>query len=354
VKADERTAARLPGSDDAEGCPLEAKIAHLRDPGSYSPPTSKVQVVETHMSWVFLTDLHAWKLKKPMRREFFDFSTLAARKSNCETEVRLNRRLAAHVYLAAVPLVRQAAGALALGACGRPVEWLVQMRRLPRQRMLDVALASAVVGEADIARVVNVLAAFYRSLAPDPTPAEAVCARLAKDVAASRVALADPAYRLPAAPLAAVADALLRFLDTHAALLRSRAAAGHIVEGHGDLRPEHICLIEPPVVIDCLEFNRNLRLLDVAEELAVLALECESLGAAGIGARLFAECCALLGDRVSEPLFHFYAGGRALLRARLAALHVADVPADRHGRWIDQAHRYLALGVSHAERLQGA
>jgi len=340
--------------DESGECPVAAKVAHLRRPESYSPAPARVEVVETHMSWVFLTDLHAWKLKKPVRREFLDFSTLAARKANCEAEIRLNGRLAPEVYLAVVPLALAASGALALGGPGRPVDWLVQMRRLPHDLMLDAAIARDAVAAADVARIAAVLAAFYRSLAPISMPVETLRTRLTRDVRASREALSDPTYGLPAASVAGVSDALLRFLDTHVDLLAARVAAGRIVEGHGDLRPEHVCLLERPVVIDCIEFNAEFRRLDVADELAFLALECENLGAPDVGARLFAACCAALDDRVPEALFHFYAASRALLRAKLAAWHVADVPAEMHGEWNARARRYLELAARHAERAEPA
>jgi aminoglycoside phosphotransferase family enzyme len=348
-------AAGTPQQVDERGeCPVAAKVAHLRRPESYSPHPANVEVVETHMSWVFLTDLHAWKLKKPVRREFLDFSTLEARKANCEAEIRLNRRLAPDVYLAVVPLAVEADGTLALGGTGRAVDWLVQMSRLPRDRMLDVAIARGAVAEPDVARIASVLASFYRSATPIPMSAEALRTRLASDTRASARVLSDPAHGLPAPSVAAISDALLRFVDAHVDLLAARVAAGRIVEGHGDLRPEHICLLERPVVIDCIEFNRDFRQLDVADELAFLALECERLGAAAIGVRLFEACCAALDDRVPAELFHFYAACRALLRGKLAAWHVADVPAEMHGEWNARARRYLDLAARHVDRLRGA
>lgn len=137
-------------------------------------------------------------------------------------------------------------------------------------------------------------------------------------------------------------------MDEHEPLLSARVAAGRVLEGHGDLRPEHICLVEPPAVIDCLEFNDAFRALDVADELAFLALECERLGAAALGMRLFTDCTAALDDRVPAVLFDFYAAGRALLRAKLAAWHLADVPAELHDKWSARVREYLGLAGRHA------
>ncbi len=120
---------------------LADKVAHLRRPESYPGRPQRVEAIETHMSWVFLTDRHAYKLKKPIRYDRLDFSTPERRRFYCQEEVRLNRRLAASVYLGTPALTRDARGALTLGGTGRPVEWLVHMRRLPEHLTLEHLLS---------------------------------------------------------------------------------------------------------------------------------------------------------------------------------------------------------------------
>jgi aminoglycoside phosphotransferase family enzyme len=115
----------------------EAKVAALRRPDAYAGRPQTVEVVETHMSWVFLTPEHAYKMKKPVRYDGLDFSTLATRRFYCSEELRLNRRLTTDVYLDVVALRADALGALRIATAGAAVEWLVMMRRLPNDRMLD-------------------------------------------------------------------------------------------------------------------------------------------------------------------------------------------------------------------------
>jgi aminoglycoside phosphotransferase family enzyme len=124
-------------------------------------------------------------------------------------------------------------------------------------------------------------------------------------------------------------------------LLRARASSSHIVDGHGDLRPEHICLLSPPVVIDCLEFNASLRQVDPFDELAFLALECDLLGASWIGPRLVDGCAASLGDAPPASLLHLYTAARALLRARLSMAHLLEPSPRTPLRWAPQAQRYV-------------
>jgi aminoglycoside phosphotransferase family enzyme len=328
---------------------LAEKVAFLRRAESFPESTTRVEAVETHMSWVFLTDRHAYKLKKPVRHAFLDFSTLEARKVRCEDELRLNRRLAPDVYLDVVTLTADASGRLALAGDGAPVEWLVKMRRLPRDRMLDAALARGAVRDEQIAALAEVLAAFYRSLPPVRQSLAEYRGRLAADIEACQKELGDPAHGFPDESFAGTADTLLAFVAHESDLLEARLRAGRVVEGHGDLRPEHVCLLERPVVIDCLEFNREFRVLDVADELAYLAMECARLDASAVGAAILTACCERMGDRVPPRLFGFYRAYRALVRAKIAAWHSKDVPAAEIEKWRTRARQYLALGAKYAQ-----
>jgi aminoglycoside phosphotransferase family enzyme len=126
-------------------------------------------------------------------------------------------------------------------------------------------------------------------------------------------------------------------------LLEERAAGGRIVEGHGDLRPEHVCLTVPPVIFDCLEFNRDFRIVDPVDELAFLAMECERLGNTGVGPALLATYAQVTGDRPPPALVHFYQALRACLRAKLSIWHTHDLPPGAWGKWQELARAYLAI-----------
>jgi aminoglycoside phosphotransferase family enzyme len=234
-------------------------------------------------------------------------------------------------------------GGLALEGEGVPVEWLVKMRRLPRRRMLDFAIASGSVDAAGLEAVAQLLATFYRQAAPVVVTPAAYRRRFQEEIAADAHALAEPRYGLPADAIARTAAGQHRFLERWPELLDVRASAARIVEGHGDLRPEHVCLGPPPVIIDCVEFNRDFRILDPADELAYLGLECERLGAEGIGTTVLARYGALTGDHPPEALVRFYKSVRALLRAKLAAWHLDDRTVAYPSQWFNRARAYLAL-----------
>ena len=326
---------------------LGAKVAFLSLPASYSEPTAQVETVETHLSWVFLTDRHAWKLKKPVRSQDVDFTTVSARRVNCADELRLNRRLSDDVYLDIVPLSLDAGGRLRFLGDGDPIDWLVKMRRLPAARMLDRLILEAAATSDDVRRVVSRLARFYRETLPVEMTCTAYRDGFAKGIAANLRELSTPVFGLPAELVAAIETRQRTFLEHLPELLDKRAQAGHIVEAHGDLRPEHICLEADPQIIDCLEFSRELRVLDPADELAFLALECERLGAPAFVATIFETYTEITGDVPPAPLLAFYRSYRACVRAKLAIWHLNDPEPREPSKWVARARHYLQLASQH-------
>jgi aminoglycoside phosphotransferase family enzyme len=329
---------------------LTDKVDFLGATESYPAERPKVvQARETHMSWVFLTDRFAYKLKKPVRHARVDLRALDARRRNCLTEIRLNRRLAPDVYLAMRPLTLAVDHGLQLAGDGEVVDWLVMMRRLPDELMLDRALRCGGPERRDLDRVAIRLARFYGGLAPEPVAPETRRRWYESEIALSLRELSRAEFGPEHARIERIAGRLSEFLRVRPELLTERHQAGRIVEGHGDLRPEHICLEREPVIIDCLEFNRELRVVDPADEMAFLALECAMLGAAEAGERLQRSYEAGTGDRPSERLIAWYMGFRAFLRARLSALHSLEPGPRPPEAWLAQADRYLETALDYTE-----
>ena len=319
---------------------ISQKVLFLGRRDAYPDLPSSVEVRETHMSWVFLTDAHAWKLKKPVRSKYLDFSTVEARWMNCQEEVRLNRRLAPDVYLGVVPLTIEGDGKLALARQGQPVDWLVQMRRLPSNLMLDKAIASHTWTQDGIRKLGALLARFYIQAPSVPMTGAEYRGQLRRDLTNTRQDLLEYS-KLPHDLIVARIRKGLAFIDQGADLLEERARSGRIVEAHGDLRPEHVCLESPPVIVDCLEFNRRLRLLDAVSELTYLALECERLRAQRVGNILFEEYRDRTGDRPADKLLDFYRTYHCCVRAKIAVWHLRDAGTGPPEKWIARALDYL-------------
>ncbi|MDE2156871.1 MAG: hypothetical protein KGJ32_13420 [Xanthomonadaceae bacterium] len=330
---------------------LSAKVAFLRRPDSYPEQVGRIETLETHMSWLFLSECHVYKLKKPFRHDLIDYGTPAARRLNCLRELRLNRRLAPDVYLAMVALTVDAAGRLGLDGDGRRIDWLVKMRRMPAELTLEHRLRMGTVDAADIGRIMARLVPFFAD-APRAgwTPA-AYRRRLLASIDATAVELMRPEFGLAQRRIAAFAAILRGFVEAHADMLDARVRAGHIVEGHGDLRPEHIYLTESPTIVDCIEFNRELRLRDPVDELAFLAMECGRLGRPEPAEWLFQAYRELSADDPAHALVEFHAAHNAFVRAKIALWHLDDPHAGTAGHWTACANDFLRHAWRHARRM---
>ena len=265
------------------------------------------------------------------------------RRKDARAEVHLNRRLAPGVYLGARPLRADRSGGLSLARGDRVVDWLVHMRRLPAPCMLDAKIQRGEWTWNDVDRIAQRLCRFFLhapSLAMTP---EAYIHRFRRDIAANIEALRDPSYDLDQDLVERVRLKLHAFLARYGMRLGIRGR--RVVDAHGDLRPEHICTQDPPVVIDCIAFNASLRRLDPADDLAFLVLECERLGAPEIGRRLFDVYRFYTGDRPGRAILRFYRTYRACLRAKLAVWHIDDASGQDPGPWRRQAHNYLRYGI---------
>ena len=326
-------------------------MTFLGQPGAYPGRIDAVTALETHMSWVFLAGDQAIKLKKPVRYDFLDYRSLKARHKSCDDELRLNRRLAPEVYLDVAPLTQEPSGALAVGGAGKPVDWLVRMHCLPPDRMLDRAIRNGSVKTRELRVVAKLLAGFFRDAMPVAMPPAEYRRRFANSVTHFRRTLTTDGWAMPGRTVERVTAALRKTLMGNAALFNGRARRGRIREGHGDLRAEHVFLGPKTAVIDCLEFNRDFRIQDSADELSLLAVECEMLGSPGAGKVILETCCERLGDDPPPELVAFYKTFRATMRATLSILHLADAEPREPEHWRARAESYLALAEHYALQL---
>lgn len=328
----------------ARGGAADHRVAWLRRGAGLGAAGGETEVVETHFAWVFLGRRRVWKLRKPIRTDRFDLTTPASREAAAREEVRLNRPLAPDVYAGVEPLTRRADGGYGLGGEGPVVDWLVVMRRLPAARALDTTNPPAA---AALGPLADLLAEFYAS-APrvGGTPA-AWAAR----VEATLAELEARAARGPLAALPALLAELRARARREAATLGARAAAGRIVDGHGDLRPEHVYLTAPPRVLDRLDVDDELRRVDWLEDMALLAVDLERLRRPWIAAALTRALARRLDDAPPPTLTRFYRAWRAALRAQLCLEHRARPGRLGRAGWLARAKTYLAIAERHARRL---
>jgi aminoglycoside phosphotransferase family enzyme len=327
------------------------KVRFLSRAGAYGGWRQDVTRKETNMSWVFLVGDRVYKLKKPVRFPYLDFSTLARREAACRAELRLNRRLAQDVYLKLVPLTVDADG-LAIDGRGAIVDWLVVMRRLDPAYMLENRLGAGA-GRRDVDRLAQVLARFYRHASPVLMTSSAYRAGWRSALDFNHRILLDPRLGLPAGLVRRIERLQRRFLRVGWPMVAERVRRRRIVDAHGDLRPEHIWLNDQIRIIDCLEFSDRLRASDPLDEVSFLDLECERLGSRATGARIRRQTQWRMADRAPEPLYLFYRCYRASQRARLAIAHLLEPDPRTPEVWPWRARLYLALAAADARRLEG-
>ena len=325
----------------------EMKCQFLQNSANYTTQPKCITMIETHMSYVFLDDAFAYKLKKSLHNEYLDFSTVELRHYFCEEELRLNSRLAPDVYLSLVPLTINTFGALEFSGTGPVVDWLVKMRRLPAERMLDKMILMKQATQLDMVHIAECLVQFYKKLPPVAITCPSWLSKFQQEISRNEKILAQHPQRLPQTIVKWLCAEQQDALAHWAPWFERRLSSGRIVEGHGDLRPEHICLQPEPVIIDSLEFSAELRIVDIADEMSYLALECERLQAPELALALIENYQLLAEDRPPPALLHFYQGFRACVRARIAIHHLDEIKFSNDTKWQTRALQYLQLAEKH-------
>ena len=291
---------------------------------AFATPAAERRLIETHISSLVLEGGHAWKLRKPLRLPFLDFSTPELRRVDCEEELRLNRRTAPALYLDVQP-VTGSTEAPRIGGPGAPIDWILQMRRFDETLGLDRLAAAGELQPAHIDALALAVARFQLSLPPSPggfgTPQ------------AVREWALENFDELDCAPAAAAAAGRLRALRlwTESALIRlapllaARREQGFVREGHGDLHLGNIVLVEgTPLPFDAIEFNPALRHIDLVNDIAFTFMDLLRQGLTRLAWRFVSAWADASGDHAGLPLLRFYAGYRALVRAKVALLRAAQ------------------------------
>lgn len=319
------------------------KVLFLKDPKNYAEHPDVVETIETHMSFLFLTKNRVYKMKKPVKLNSIDFSTLQARELNCREEFRINRELAKGVYLDILSLNVNETGELHWDGKGKTVDWLIKMKRLKEEHLLHNLIKSGNIDPYILKKTAIKLADFYISRPEIPFGSSEYRERLKTKVANNHKELLDPEFELPVRNLKELYERQTEFLEKYPELFNERVEAGKIIEAHGDLKPEHICLEKDPLIIDRLEFDSDLRILDPAEELSFLAVECELLKSPETGAIFFEQYEKITRDKVPDRLIFFYKSKQASLRAKFAIWHVKEVRYKQDPKWKERALEYLSV-----------
>jgi uncharacterized protein len=317
--------------------PSEARQAALLDrlltPAAYPHAVTDVRLIETHISWVFLTGDYVYKVKKPVNFGFLDFSSLERRRHFCEEEVRLNRRFAPTLYLDAVPIVGPPAAARILSAGevsedGEPIEWAVRLKQFDEAGRLDRLLEDGGLSAQGCAELAGELARIQdrleiADLASPWGTAEAVASAIDTTFARLREHRPEICGRV---------DALDREVHRRLAAcsgeIEARRRAGRVRQCHGDLHLANIVRHEGRFVpFDSIEFSDALRWIDVASDVAFLAMDLESRGRADLAATFTSSWIEAADDHHAAVVLPVYLIYRAMVRATVAAIRSKQAEA---------------------------
>ena len=328
---------------------LPEVVRILLDPEIYPERPEKIELLQTQISFIFLAGDFVYKLKKPVDFGFLDFTTLERRRFFCQQEVELNRRLCPEIYLGVVPLVRKK-GSFSLDGRGEVVDYLVKMRRLPQECTMDRLLQRDQVSPQMLERLAKRLVEFHRR-------ARAVSSGFG-DLKTCRLDTEENfaqtqkyvGLTLPPETYEHIKNYARSFLEKNALLFERRVREGRVRDCHGDLHLAHICFTDGICIFDCIEFNERFRYLDVASEIAFLAMDLDYHGRPDLSHHFVQSYVNLSGDRELEELLDFYKCYRAYVRGKVESFKLDDphISEEEKAKVLGMAKGYFELAQSYA------
>jgi aminoglycoside phosphotransferase family enzyme/predicted kinase len=333
---------------------LSPMIADLLSPDRYATFPVDIELLQTHISWVIIAGQQVYKIKKPVDFGFIDYSTLEKRHHYCLEELRLNRRLSRDVYLQVEPIVKRDDG-FYFGEPGQVVDYAVVMRKLPEERMMKNLLVEGLLQPVHLQRLAEMLAEFYRQAAVIDDGSfgtlETVSFNIRENFEQTEKYLGKS---LSENDYHRIIDFNEQFFQDHEDLFARRFAAGMIKECHGDLHMEHICFVNDHIdIYDCIEFNDRFRLIDVAADVAFLAMDLDYHDRYDLSAYFLREFGRFYQDEGGQELLPLYKCYRAYVRGKVISFLLDDPSLGEVEREIAarRARRYFQLSALYTYRL---
>lgn len=334
---------------------LSALIEALSIPDVYPHNPKEVELIQTQISAVFIAGDYVYKIKKPVDFGFLDFTTLDKRRFYCQQEVALNRRLCPDTYLDVVPITQNEAGFSVEGK-GEVIEYAVKMRPLPYERMMDVLLRNNQVTREMLDRVAEKLADFHRKAVLSEQLArigdiESVTQNAEENFVQTESYVNKTLNR---DQFQRIKDFTYPFLEKNSLLFSERVKTGKIKDCHGDLHAAHICFSEDICIYDCIEFNDRFRYIDVASEVAFLAMDLDFHGRSDLSKHFVSSYVKASGDSELPLLLDFYKCYRAYVRGKVEGFKLDDPHISDNDKMqtLIVARKYFELAESYTTKEQ--
>jgi len=322
-------------------------VEALSNPAAYDHSPLKVEMTQTQMSLVFLTEDYVYKLKKPVDLGYVDYTTLDKRLYFCNREVELNRRLCPDVYLGVLPVTSDG-NEIVINGTGETVDYAVKMKRLPGDAMMDHLLTRDRVTPEMITRVAEKVAGFHRKadvisgFGDSATITTNTEENFSQTEAYIGRTITPEQYRR-------IMDYTRNFVKENASLFEKRIAGGKVRDCHGDLHAAHICFVDDVCIYDCIEFNDRFRYCDVAAEVSFLAMDIDRYGKHELSSAFVNSYIEKSGDRQLMQLLGFYKGYFAYVRGKVEGFKLNDplVSEEDKAKTLTVARKYFELAESY-------
>ena len=304
---------------------LPETVKALLDPKAYPDSHSKIDMVQTQMSFIFLTDDLVYKVKKPVNLGYLDYTTLDKRQFYCQREVELNQRLCPQAYLDTVPITRQKDG-IFIGGKGDVIDYAVKMRRLPKERMMNTLLTSNQVSPDMVVRVAQKLADFHRKAETSEDISNFGNLDTIRQNTEENFTQAEKyiGSTISAREYQLIKAYTNSFVEKNAPLFQRRVTTGKIKDCHGDLHAAHICFTDSICIYDCIEFNDRFRYCDVASEIAFLAMDLDHYERKDLSHSFINAYINSSRDAELAKLLNFYKCYRAYVRGKVESFKSDD------------------------------
>jgi aminoglycoside phosphotransferase family enzyme len=326
----------------------------LLDPAIYPEHPKKVEFGETHISQLFFTESHVYKVKKPVDFGFLDFTDLEKRRYYCHQEVELNRRLSGDVYIGVVE-ISEKHGEISLDGEGAVIEYAVKMRRIAEDLVMSQLIEEGKVTDQMIAGVAEKLAAFYIAAENNEEISSYARPERIRQDTDENFHQTRPYIGLTISQEAfdAIQRATNAFLTGKRASFERRIEEGKIRDCHGDLRSEHIYLGGEILIIDCIEFNQRFRYTDVAADIAFLAMDLDYRNRRDFSKHLIDSYIRTSGDRNVLEVLDFYKCYRAYVRGKVEGFTLDDpnISPGVKDEALKRARRFFRLSSGYAAGL---
>ncbi len=330
---------------------LPPHVEALLLPSAYPHPVERVELIQTHISYVLLAGEYVYKVKKPVDMGFLDYTTLEKRKFYCEEEVRLNRRLCPDAYLGVVAVTVKS-DTVSLDGTGEVVDYAVKMKRLPQERMMERLLEQDAITSDMLERLTGKLVAFHAQAETNDYiqsfgKPDAVAANWRENFDQSEPYVGRTISRDQFEKIRSYVNC---FLAQDTWLLDNRVKDGRIRDCHGDLRTNAVCFKDGICVFDCVEFNERFRYADTASDLAFLAMDVDFRGHPVLSDEMVGLYLAQSLDTTLPLVLHFYKCYRAFVRGKVDGFQLdqPEIPVEQKEAAAEGARRYFALAEEYA------